>query len=289
MDVTIAAMVVTSAFIHPFWNLLLKKQADLQLGYLWLTVVLTVCALVHALAAGSDILAATAVLPLIMLSWGGQILYGTGLTLTLSRGDLSAYYPIIRASPVFIVIAGVSVLGYSYSWPVLSGIAMAVAGGFLLLYRRGTDYLSDPKTLGLSLLAMSGTGIYSIADSQLMQTITPEVQMLWVEALLIPVYLGLFLRRRVHTSFPGFANPRPATAGLAMLVVPGIMAYASYYLILLAFKLGGDVAAVTSVRQASIPISVLLGGFFLREGAIMRRLCASLLLAAGIVVIIVTG
>ena len=289
MEVAIAAMVVTSAIIHPFWNLLLKKQADLQLGYLWLTVVLTVCALVHALAAGSDILAATAVLPLIMLSWGGQILYGTGLTLTLSRGDLSAYYPIIRASPVFIVVVGVIFLGYSYSWPVLSGIAMAVAGGFLLLYRRGTDYLSDPKTLGLSLLAMSGTGIYSIADSQLMQKIAPEVQMLWVEALLIPVYVALFLGRRDHASFPGFANPRPAAAGLAMLVVPGIIAYASYYLILLAFKLGGDVAAVTSVRQASIPISVLLGGFFLREGAIMCRLFASMLLAAGIVVIIVTG
>ena len=286
MDVAIAAMVVTSAIIHPFWNLLLKKQADLQLGYLWLTVVLAVCALVHALAAGSDILAATAVLPLIMLSWGGQILYGLCLTLTLSRGDLSAYYPIIRASPVFIVIAGVSVLGYSYSWPVLSGIAMAVAGGFLLLYRRGTDYFSDPNTLGLALLAMSGTGIYSIADSQLMQTIAPEVQMLWVEALLIPVYVALFLGRRDNASF---ANPRPSAAGLAMLVVPGIMAYASYYLILTAFTLGGDVAAVTSVRQASIPISVLLGGFFLREGAIMRRLCASMLLAAGIVVIIVTG
>jgi len=74
-----------------------------------------------------------------------------------------------------------------------------------------------------------------------------------------------------------------------MFIVPGVMAYTSYYLILIAFKLGGDVAAVTSVRQASIPISVLLGGFFLREGAILRRLFASLLLAAGIGVIIVTG
>lgn len=286
MDAAIAAMVVTSAIIHPFWNLLLKKQGDPQLGYLCLTVVLALCALVHVLAAGSDILAAAAVLPLIMLSWGGQIFYGMCLTLTLSRGDLSAYYPIIRSSPVFIVIVGVIFLGYGYSWPVLAGIAMAVAGGFLLLYRRGTNYLSDPKTLGFALLAMSGTGIYSIADSQLMQTIAPEVMMLWVEILLIPVYLGLFLRRRVP---PRFSSPRPAAANLAMFIVPGIMAYASYYLILLAYKYGGDVAAVTSVRQASIPISVLLGGFFLREGAILRRLFASLLLAAGIVVIIVTG
>ena len=57
----------------------------------------------------------------------------------------------------------------------------------------------------------------------------------------------------------------------------------------MAFQMGGEVAAVTSVRQASIPISVLLGGFFLREGAILRRMIAASLLAAGIVIIIAIG
>ena len=73
------------------------------------------------------------------------------------------------------------------------------------------------------------------------------------------------------------------------LFVPGVMAYASYYLILMAYQMGGEVAAVTAVRQASIPISVMLGGLFLREGSILRRLFAALLLTAGIVVIIVLG
>ncbi len=286
MDITIAAMVIASAVVHPVWNLLLKKEPDPQLGYVGLTFVLALCALAHALAAGSDILAARSVIPLILLSLCGQILYGICLTATLSRGDLSAYYPIIRASPVFIVIVGVLLLGYSYSWEVLIGMAMAVAGGFLLLYRRGTHFLSDPLTLALALIAMSGTGIYSIADSKLMQTLQPEVQMLWVEGLLAPLYLGLFLRRRSHTRY---ADPRPWGARAAMLIVPGVMAYASYYLILLAYQMGGEVAAVTSVRQASIPISVLLGGYFLREGSILRRLVAAIILAAGIVVIILSG
>lgn len=286
MDITIAAMVIGSALIHPIWNLLLKKEPDTQLGYLGLTVILAGIALCHVLIAGADISAAGSVLPFVFLSFAGQILYGTCLTATLSRGDLSAYYPIIRASPVFIVIAGVLFLGYSYSWAVLAGMAMAVGGGFLLLYRRGTHFLSDPRTLGLALVAMSGTGIYSMADARMMQVLTPEVQMLVVESLLIPVYLGLWLRRRTHTNF---ADARPVMMRATMLIVPGAMAYASYYLILLAYQMGGEVAAVTSVRQASIPISVLLGGFFLREGAILRRLVAALLLAAGIVVIIVTG
>ncbi|MCH7958387.1 MAG: hypothetical protein IIB63_12630 [Proteobacteria bacterium] len=48
-------------------------------------------------------------------------------------------------------------------------------------------------------------------------------------------------------------------------------------------------AAVTSVRQASIPISVLIGGLWFKEPDMTRRLFASLILAAGIVVIVVAG
>lgn len=279
-------MVLLSAAIHPIWNLFLKQEPDTLLAYLGMTVTLAACGLVHALIAGSDLWSAGAVIGLLALSWCGQILYGIGLTATLSRGDLSAYYPIVRASPVFIVTVGVVLLGASYSWYVLLGMAMAVAGGFLLLYRRGTHFLEDPKTLGFALLAMSGTGIYSIADAGLMKTLDPQVQMFWVETFLIPVFLTLYLRRGTRARVE---DPRPSPMRAAMLVVPGVMAYGSYYLILTAYQMGGEVAAVTSVRQASIPVSVMLGGFFLREGAILRRLIAASLLTAGIVVIIAMG
>ncbi len=286
MDLIIAGMVLLSAAIHPIWNLFLKREPDTQLAYLGMTVVLAAAGLAHALIVGSDIWSAGAVIPLLALSWCGQILYGTCLTATLTRGDLSSYYPIIRASPVFIVIVGVVLLGASYSWYVLLGMAMTVAGGFLLLYRRGTHFLEDPRTLGLALLAMSGTGIYSIADSGLMKTLDPQVMIFWIETSLIPVYLTLYLHRRTHTLF---VDPRPMGRRAAMLILPGVMAYGAYYLILMAYQMGGEVAAVTSLRQASIPISVMLGGFFLREGAILRRLIAASLLTAGIVVIVTMG
>jgi drug/metabolite transporter (DMT)-like permease len=286
VELTIAAMVLLSAAIHPVWNLFIKQEPDTQLGYLGLTVVLAVCAFFQALYSGADFGDIREVLPLLLLSVCGQILYGTCLTATLNRGDLSAYYPIIRASPVFIVVVGVALLGNSYTWYVLLGMGMAVAGGFLLLYRRGTHFLDDPGTLALALLAMSGTGIYSIADAQMMQRLEPEVMVFWVETLLTPIYLGLFLRRRTHTRYE---DRRHLVKRALMLIIPGTMAYVSYYLILMAYQMGGEVAAVTSVRQASIPISVMLGGFFLREGSILRRLFAALLLAAGIVVIIALG
>jgi len=68
--------------------------------------------------------------------------------------------------------------------------------------------------------------------------------------------------------------------------VLGGLAYTSYYLVLLAYGRGANVAAVNAVRQAAIPISVLIGGLWLAEGAMGRRLVAALAVAAGVTVIV---
>ena len=291
MTNTIAILVLTSAMLHPLWNLLLKRHSDTELAYVGLTTTMSLSGLSHALYLGSDLLAVTQVLPLLAISLCGQILYGTCLTATLQRGELSTYYPIIRSSPVFIVIVGLLFLGRSYSALTLLGITMAVAGGFILLYRRGTNMLSDHTTLALSLIAMSGTGIYSFADSQIMQAIPPQVQMFWLEGTLTPIFIAKYLFNRRKRN-PAQTTPSRNIAAImkraSYLILPGLLSYTSYYLILHAYSLGGEVAAVTAVRQASIPISVLLGGYYLREGAIARRLIASVILATGIA-IIVTG
>ena len=99
-------------------------------------------------------------------------------------------------------------------------------------------------------------------------------------------YGALWLRKR---SFTAASSQVIHGFSWTHMVLPGVLAYSSYYLILIAYQLGGDVAAVTSMRQASIPISVLLGGLFLREGAMLRRFCAAGLLALGIVVIAMSG
>ena len=68
-----------------------------------------------------------------------------------------------------------------------------------------------------------------------------------------------------------------------------VVSYASYSLILWAYAQGGDVAAVISVRQASVPFSVIIGGLWLKEQHMPLRLGASLLLAAGILVIVLAS
>lgn len=287
MDLTITLMVLISAALHPLWNALIKRQQRSDGAFIGLVSMLMMLSFIHATIAGYDLSAAIKVWPLIAISVMGQLLYGTSLIITLRHGDLSSYYPIVRSSPLIIVLVGVLFLGQSYSWTVLGGIACVLGGAFVLQYRRGSHLFDNPRILMFALLAMSGTGIYSIVDSRAMQVIEPPVLFFWVEIVNLPCYLILF-------RFFGAAQTRYVDLFLwtrkpALFIGIGGICYISYILILTAYGMGGDVAAVTSVRQASIPVSVILGGLMFREGSMLRRFFASCVLAFGIIVIVIMG
>jgi len=287
MNLTVAGMVLFSALLHPLWNALIKREERQDGAFIGLVSVMIGLSAVHSLIAGYDLLSGASVWPLLCISVLGQLLYGYSLISTLQRGDLSLYYPIIRSSPLFIVAVGLLFLDYSYSWSLLIGIACVLVGAFALLYRRGVRYLDDPKALMFSLFALSGTGVYSIVDSRAMQVIEPPVLFFWVELSILPVYVVLF--RLVGPSGTVVPDLFQWLRKPFFFLGLGSICYLSYFLILTAYAMGGDVAAVTSVRQASIPVSVLIGGLLLREKSMVRRLLASLLVASGIVVIIISG
>ncbi len=287
MNLTVVGMVLFSAMLHPLWNAMIKRQDRPDGAFVGLVVMMMVLSFLHAIIQGYDLLAAVQVWPLIAISVVGQLLYGSSLIVTLRQGDLSSYYPIVRSSPLLIVIAGVVFLGQSYSWSLLGGITCVLIGAFALQYRRGWHLLDDPRTLMFALLAMTGTAIYSLVDSRAVQVVEPPVLFFWIEVIDLPCYLLLFRyfglpETRMGHLFEWTRKP------LLFLGLGGIC-YLSYFLILMAYAMGGDVAAVTSVRQASIPISVILGGLMFREGSMVRRFAASLLLAFGIVVIATMG
>jgi len=287
VDLTITAMVLASAALHPLWNALVKRQKRADGAFVGMVFMLLTLSFLHATIAGYDFSAAIDVWPLIAISVMGQILYGTSLIITLRHGDLSSYYPIVRSSPLIVVIIGVLFLGESYSWMLLAGVACVLVGAFILQYRRGSNFLDDPRTLMFAILAMIGSGIYSIADARAMQSIEPPVLFFWVEIFNLPCYLILF--RFLGVPETRYSDLFQWTKKPFLFIGLGVICYLSYFLILSAYAMGGDVAAVTSVRQASIPISVILGGLMFREGSMFRRFVASCLLAFGIVVIVVMG
>jgi drug/metabolite transporter (DMT)-like permease len=254
MEPFILGLVLISALLHPIWNALVKRAARPEQGIFALFLVIGLIAGAHAVVTGTDLGTGRRVLPELTVSWAGLVLYGLALQATLRRGDLSVFYPIARSSPLFIVVVGVTLLGHRYSWTMLGGIVMVLAGAGMLQSSRGARFFHDPFVL------------------------------FWTQILAAPSYGAIvLLAGRMRGNAP-LKLPPPRTLPVFFLI--GVVAYTSYFLILMAYELGGNVAAVTAVRQASIPFSVLIGGIWLRERAMAGRLGASLLVAAGIVVIV---
>ncbi len=284
MELTIVAMVLFSAVLHPLRDLLLKGNTHKESGYLAVSLVWILATLSQIAVFGGELLSGFSVWPLVLLSAAGLFVYYFCIILTLRIGDLSVYYPIIRSSPVIVVLIGWAVLGQSYGVWLLVGIGAVVAGAFLLQYR-GRRLLHQPMAVATALIAMLGTGLYTVADAQAMLLVEPASFLLATYVVLSVWMLFFFAWRR----------PRDRTA-LAHLfggwshsawryLAAGIISYGSYLLILTAFQRGADMAAVSSLRQASIPVSVLLAVLFLKEQHLAKRFAWSLLVAGGIVLV----
>lgn len=284
MDPATAALVLASAALHPLWYALVKRDADPDAAFVGLNAGLALIALVHARLIGVALGPALGAWPLLLVSVCGQIAYGLAIVLVLKRGDLSAYYPIIRASPLAIVALSFLVLGERYRPVLLAGIALVLAGTFTLQYRRGARLLAEPLNLGLAVLALVASAVYALADARLVRRIDPTAVLFWVQTITVPIFAAVYRRGRPRRR-PGLPVRAWATRPLYYVAL-GALAYTSYYLILVAYGRGANVAAVNAVRQAAIPISVLIGGMWLAEAAMWRRLGAALTIAAGVVVIV---
>lgn len=286
MEISVTIMVLFSAILHPVWNAMIKRDTCPEGAFVGNGTMLVLLAGAHSLIAGHDLLTITKIWHLLIITVVAKLIYTVSLVTMLRRGDLSAYYPIARSSPAFIVLVSALFLGVFYTPLVLAGISMVLVGAFWLQYKRGVRLLDNPLTLMFALLAMAGTGVNSIADALAVQVVAPSVIFFWTFIFTLPGFILFFVffgGEKVSTQslFPWLRNPLP-------YVKIGVICYTSYILILLAYQGGGEVAVVNSVRQASIPISVLLGGIWLKETDMKQRILASLLLSVGIVIIVLS-
>jgi uncharacterized membrane protein len=70
-----------------------------------------------------------------------------------------------------------------------------------------------------------------------------------------------------------------------LIILAGVSSYLSYLFILRAFQLGAEAAAVSAVRQASIPVSIILAAIILLEPSFLKNIAWASLIALGIIFI----
>jgi drug/metabolite transporter (DMT)-like permease len=157
--------------------------------------------------------------------------------------------------------------------------------------------VTQPVVLALALAAMAGAGIYSLVDSIAMQRVASvgtqplhaSTFLIWVYVVLASFFwLALLMTNRslfpLSKQFGGLWIRHPWR-----LLGASAMSYASYALILTAYEKGGNVAVVTSLRLWSIPLTIIMSSLLLKEDGFSRRLAASGVIVAGIMVIVWCG
>lgn len=280
-------LVLISAAVHPLRDLTLKGAQHPVSCYVGVSLTWMTFAAIQTVASGQSLTLPPQVYPYVIISAAGLTFYYYGTCAALRRGHISVYYPIIRSSPVAIVAASWLLFDQSYSWVVLAGISLVILGS-LMLQKPARGIMDDPRAFALACLAMLGSAAYSISDARAMQHVSAAPFLFYCYAVMTPSLAGIRLWEARGHSAPFGELVMGCVQMPGKILFAGITSYLSYLFILAAFSGGAEAAVVSAVRQASIPISVILAAVFLGETRLMQRLACASLVAIGILAIAAT-
>lgn len=263
------ALVLTSALLHAVWSVSIKSSADplcFNLLQSWL-VPLALAGIAPFVEFGEIpraawmLLAATGVVHAAYLYW---------MSRAYEHGDLSLVYPIARSTPAFLPFVAVPLLGESLRPGGVLGIAVVVAGIWLVhgVGRWRLELLAQPAAR-FAFLTLFATVAYSLIDKTAMARLagarwSSPVPRAIVYSLLLSLahlicFAPLVARARGLGAIRDLARSEFGKATAATLI-----SFGSYTLILKALETG-LVSYVVAVRQSSVLFAVLLGVLLLHE------------------------
>ena len=161
MSSSLILIVLTAAFLHAFWNALVKGSGDktivlglIALGHVVPGVAITVLAPLPGWDALPYIIAST------LLHWG----YYYFLNLAYQKGDLSLVYPITRGlAPVMVALGAQIWIGESL--PVLAWLGILAVSAGVMVLSQGIFKTAVPKTsIVAAVIVATLVASYSLVD-----------------------------------------------------------------------------------------------------------------------------
>ena len=284
MTTAALGLILLSAFLHAYWNLLAKKSAD-QVSFMFLIML------------ASPLIW---LVPLLWMVWHGvnfgpwylpvlggicQALYLFLLGRCYECGDFSRMYPVARGlAPALIALLAWPILGESLSLVgvmgiLLVGVGVAVVSNGGIGRPAGENFrtMVCQPCFFLPILCAVTIAAYHLTDKAGAMAADSPMAYLSMMYLYLIVFLGVltFLVRR-----PADIGREWRTNWRSVLIVT-VFCFAAYFLVVTAMKLA-PVAYIASGRNLSILLSVVMGSRLLGEKGLRWRLAGSLLILAGI-------
>lgn len=286
-------LVMCSGLAHAVWNLFAKSSKD-KAVFLWCIFMPSTILLLPVLAGEmSRGLYSPAALGMLFCSAALQAFYAWLLSQTYRRGDLSQVYPVMRGTPTLLIpLAGACFLGEGLTLWGWLGIVLMLAG-FAVMGKGGpaAGLRSGAAQTGLSsiwthpVVMALGVGMtitcYTLVDKWNLQHISPI-------SLLEVTNIGFVLGLTPAVVRQGRQAKRFFAKDWRTILVGAILSPGSYLLFLLAIR-EVQVASVAPLREIGIVFGTVLGLVLLKESFPGRRLAASSIVLAGILLIAFLG
>jgi drug/metabolite transporter (DMT)-like permease len=271
----VAALVLATACLHAGWNTAAKSVGDR-----WVSSALigSVYAVVGIAAAAVQPTPARASWPFVVGSVVLQVVYLLLLTSTYEHGDMTRLYPLVRGmSPLLVTLFAVVVLREQVAGGVLVGVAVLVAGLVALAFAHG----KPRRGHGIGLALLTGVTIagYTVVDGiGVRRSGHPLGYAAWLFALQGPILVAVCLWR----GGPGMAQRlrRHAVVGLT----GGVLSLLTYAVVVWA-QARAPLAIVAALRETSVLWGAVAGSLLLRERLGWKGVLATVLAAAGAVLV----
>ena len=279
MSSSLILIVLTAAFLHAFWNALVKGSGDktivlglIALGHVVPGVAITVLAPLPGWDALPYIIAST------LLHWG----YYYFLNLAYQKGDLSLVYPITRGlAPVMVALGAQIWIGESL--PVLAWLGILAVSAGVMVLSQGIFKTAVPKTsIVAAVIVATLVASYSLVDGigvRLSDSIMGYIGWLFTAEACVALFIfkTRWTRLRllpVKTCLLGF--------------IGGILSATAYALVLYV-KTEAPLGVVSALRETSVIFAALIGVIWFGEGPKTRRLLAGVIVGVGTILIGLAG
>jgi drug/metabolite transporter (DMT)-like permease len=267
-------IVLFAALLHSAWNAIVKGAKDTTLT----TILVTLGAALFAVVALPFLpQPAPASWPFLAVAAILQVVYFSLVAAAYGAADMSQAYPLMRGfAPLIVASVGTVAIGEHPSLTAWAGIAL-ISIGVLSLALRGR--LTNRRGIAFALANAVVIATYTLVDGTGARVSgSPAGYTLWLSLLTaIPFLIYVLVSRR--QAFLAYAR-----TNWWLGIAGGVATVTSYGLALWAMT-EAPIALVAALRETSILFGTLIAFFILREKIDAPRLVATLIIAAGAIVL----
>ena len=272
---SVLTVILIAAILHASWNAFIKNKGN---GFAKMTILATIIGIIVApftFVVGVPPLETCMYLGVSIIA---HTMYMHSLTRAYQNEDFSVAYPFARGlAPLLTVIILLFFFNRSISTNELIGIGIIILG-ILILFNAQKLKINFKILISLLYFPVSIV-FYTLVDAMGVKTAESTEQFIVWLFLLIPIPMLVYsLANQKELIVSTFIKNKYS------LIVASIGSLTSYSLVLWAYT-QAPIYYVASIRESSIIFASLIGLMFFKERGLLRRLLASIVLFAGVVIL----